>query len=113
MSCDAEPPQASILQLHEIPKLGGDTLFASLYAAYDALSERMQTMVDGLTALHSGEEAFRHVFQFAHQDGNERWPEHSHPIVRKHADSGRPALFVDREFTKSIDDLPKEEVSRR
>ena len=109
VSCDAEPPQASILQLHQIPPLGGDTLFSSLYAAYDALSDRMKVHLDGMTALHSGEEPFRHVFQFKAGDPNGRWPENHHPVVRRHADSGRPALFVDREFTKSMDDLPKEE----
>lgn len=109
VSCDALPPQASILQLHKLPPVGGDTLFASTYAAYDALSDRMKTMLDGLTALHSGEEAFRHVFGFEAHDGSTRWPEHDHPIVRKHANSLRPSLFVDREFTKSINGLPKEE----
>jgi taurine dioxygenase len=109
VSCDAKPPQASILQLHQIPPLGGDTLFSSLYAAYHALSDPMKLYLDGLTALHSGEEPFRHVFEFKADDESARWPENHHPIVRKHSDSGRPALFVDREFTKSIDVLPKEE----
>ena len=109
VSCDAKPPQASILQLHQIPPLGGDTLFASLYAAYEALSDPMKVYLDGLTALHSGEEAFRHVFQFEAADKSARWPENHHPVTRRHSDSGRPALFVDREFTKSIDGLPKEE----
>ena len=109
VSCDAKPPQASILQLHQIPPLGGDTLFASLYAAYDALSDHMKVYLDGLTALHSGEEPFRHVFRFEAADKSARWPENHHPVIRRHSDSGRPALFVDREFTKSIDGLPKEE----
>jgi taurine dioxygenase len=109
VSCDAEPPQASILQLHAIPPVGGDTLFASLYAAYDALSERMKTLLDGLTALHSGEEPFRHLFKFQAAGPNSHWPENDHPVIRKHPDSGRPALFVDREFTKKINELPKEE----
>ena len=109
VSCDAKPPQASILQLHELPDNGGDTLFSSLYAAYDTLSSKMKTYLDGLTALHSGEEPFAHLFKFQRQGDTQPWPEHHHPIVRKHADSGKPALFVDREFTKEIDDLPKEE----
>lgn len=110
VSCDELPPQASILQLNNLPENGGDTLFASLYAAYDTLSERMKRYLDGMTALHSGEEPFSHLFKFQREDGAKPWPESHHPIVRKHADSGRPALFVDREFTKSIDDLPKEEA---
>jgi taurine dioxygenase len=108
VSCDAEPPQASILQLHTIPTLGGDTLFASLYAAYNALSDGMKLYLDGLTANHSGEESFRHLFKFQNAVA-EGWPENNHPVVRKHIDSGRPLLFVDREFTHSINDLPKEE----
>jgi alpha-ketoglutarate-dependent taurine dioxygenase len=81
VSCDAEPPQASILQLHTIPTLGGDTLFSSLYAAYDALSPGMKIYLDGLTAKHSGEEPFRNLFKFKNSvaDG---WPENDHPIVR-------------------------------
>lgn len=108
VSCDAEPPQASILQLHTIPTLGGDTLFSSLYAAYDALSPGMKIYLDGLTAKHSGEEPFRNLFKFKNSvaDG---WPENDHPIVRKHVDSGRPSLFLDREFTQSINDKPKDE----
>ncbi|NKB98665.1 MAG: taurine dioxygenase [Pseudomonadales bacterium] len=109
VSCDELPPQASILQLHDLPDNGGDTLFSSMYAAYDTLSERMKRYLDGMTAFHSGEEPFSHLFKFQRQDGSQPWPESHHPIVRKHADSGRPALFVDREFTKSIDDLPKDE----
>lgn len=110
VSCDAEPPQASILQLHEIPPVGGDTLFASMYAAYDALSDRMKRMVDGLTARHSGEESYRKLFQAKTLDPTATWPEADHPVVRRHADSGRPALYIDREFTESINDLPKEEA---
>ena len=110
VSCDAEPPQASILQLHTLPTYGGDTLFSSMYAAYDTLSDRMKQYLDGMTALHSGEEPFAHLFKFERQNGSTPWPESHHPIVRKHKDSGRPALFVNREFTKKIDDLPKEEA---
>lgn len=106
VSCDVEPPQASILQLHKIPTLGGDTLFASLYAAYEALSPAMKVYLDQLTARHSGEQPFRKLFKFK---SDADWPENDHPIVRKHINSGRPALYVDREFTESINDLPKEE----
>lgn len=109
VSCDTEPPQASILQLHEIPPVGGDTLFASTYAAYDALSDRMKQLLDGLTAHHSGEDAYRKLFRAKTTDPNATWPTADHPIVRRHVDSGRPALYVNREFTESINDLPKEE----
>lgn len=110
VSCDQEPPQASILQLHQLPPVGGDTLFASMYAAYDALSDRMKRMLDGLTARHSGEDSYRKLFQARTVDPGATWPEVDHPVVRRHVDSGRPALYIDREFTESINDLPKEEA---
>ena len=110
VSCDELPPQASILQLHQTPKLGGDTLFASLCAAYEGLSDRMKVLLDGLTALHSGEEPFRHLFKFENHQKGQGWPENDHPVVREHVESGRPVLFVDREFTKKINDLPKDEA---
>lgn len=107
VSCDVQPPQASILQLHTVPPSGGDTLFSSMYAAYDALSPRMKTYLDGLTAHHSGAESYRKLFP-TRLAGAEA-PEADHPVVRRHLDSGRPALYVDREFTMSINELPNEE----
>jgi taurine dioxygenase len=59
VSCDEEPPLGSILYLHTVPPVGGDTLFASQYAAYDALSPRMKAYLEGLTATHSGEHVYR------------------------------------------------------
>ena len=54
VSCDPEPPMGSILHLHTIPPEGGDTLFASMYAAYDALSDKMKDYLEGLAAIHDG-----------------------------------------------------------
>ena len=59
VSCDEEPPLGSILYLHTVPSSGGDTLFASQYAAYDALSPRMKVYLEGLTATHSGDQVYR------------------------------------------------------
>ena len=59
VSCDEEPPAASILYLHTVPPCGGDTLFASQYAAYEALSPRMKTYLEGMTATHSGDHIYR------------------------------------------------------
>ena len=52
MSCDEAPPMGSILYLHTIPPVGGDTVFSNMYAAYDALSDRMKAYLEGLTAVH-------------------------------------------------------------
>jgi len=63
VSCDEEPPMGSILYLHTVPDCGGDTLFASQYAAYDALSPRMKTYLEGLTATHSGDHVYRRIMR--------------------------------------------------
>jgi taurine dioxygenase len=62
VSCDVEPPMGSILHIRQCPPHGGDTLFASMYAAYEALSERMKAYLDGLTALHDGEQTYRGLY---------------------------------------------------
>ena len=59
VSCDLEPPMGSILYMHELPPVGGDTLFASMYAAYEALSEPMKRFLEPLTAMHEGEHVYR------------------------------------------------------
>src|SRR5205807_1817728 len=62
VSCDVEPPMGSILYIRQCPPRGGDTLFASMYAAYESLSERMKLYLDGLTALHDGESTYRGLY---------------------------------------------------
>ena len=62
VSCDAEPPMGSILYMHELPPVGGDTLFASMYAAYEGLSEPLKRMLEGMTALHRGEHVYRGTY---------------------------------------------------
>lgn len=57
-SCDDAPPMGSILMLQELPDIGGDTMFASMYAAYEALSEPVRHMLEGLTAMHDGAHVF-------------------------------------------------------
>src|SRR5438445_3976699 len=58
VSCDLEPPMGSILYIRQCPPRGGDTLFANMYAAYESLSDRMKSYLNGLTALPDGEQAY-------------------------------------------------------
>ena len=109
VSCEPEPPYVSILQLHEIPPVGGDTLFASMYAAYEALSPRMKQMLDGMTARHSGEWSYRHLFKYQLHESADGYPEAVHPVVIRPSGSDRPALYVNREFTVGLEDLPQAE----
>ena len=100
----------SILYLHTVPNCGGDTLFASQYAAHDALSPRMKVYLEGLTATHSGDHIYRrNNAANGPAESGKVYPKASHPIVRTHPVTKRKALYVNGEFTTHIDGLPKDE----
>ena len=110
VTCDAEPPMGSILHLWEVPKSGGDTLFASMEAAYDDLSERMKIYLDRLNATHSGEQIYRGRYNNQkHDDTNVTYPRNVHPVVRTHPVTGRKSIFVNKTFTTHINEIPKAE----
>jgi len=108
VSCDSEPPLGTILYMLEVPEVGGDTLFASMYAAWDALSAPMRQMLDGMTALHDGEATYRGRYEGAVEEGKV-YPRSVHPVARTHPVTGRKALFVNRIFTSRILELSKAE----
>ncbi|MFT7646229.1 MAG: taurine dioxygenase [Candidatus Poriferisodalaceae bacterium] len=97
ISFDEHPALYSILKMVECPPHGGDTMWASTYAAYESLSPAIQDMCDGLTALHD-----------AHPHGR---PDRSwiHPVVRVHPVTGRKSLFVNEHFTRRIVELSSTE----
>ena len=106
VSCDEVPPLGTILQLHVLPAVGGDTLFANMNAAYDALSEPMKRMLDGLTALHESEHVYRERYSDRGvDDAGKQYPSATHPVVRTHPETGRKALYVNRTFTTRINEL--------
>ena len=109
VSCDQHPPLGSILNIKVCPTYGGDTLFASMYAAYDALSDRMKTYLDGLRAIHDGEHVYRGTYANLGVADKPSYPRAEHPVVRRHPVTGRPALFVNRGFTRHIVGLPSDE----
>ncbi len=110
VSCDQEPPSASILHLRVVPDCGGDTLFANMYAAYEALSAPMKSMLEGLHARHAGERTYRGYFgQQPDEMRDGTYPEFVHPVVRTHPESGRKALYVNSTFTESIVEMPEAE----
>ncbi len=108
VSCDREPPLGTILYMLEVPPVGGDTLFANMYAAFDSLSDRMQRFLEGLTAVHDGEPFYRGRYDGAKEEGKV-YPRSEHPVVRTHPISGRKLLFVNRIFTTRIVELEKDE----
>lgn len=110
----AEPPTATILCAKEVPAVGGDTVFASMTAAYDNLSARMQRYIEGLEAIHDIK-PFRALFGDSSEERAELqryerlYPPRAHPIVRVHPVSGRKALFVNPNFTIAVRDMDERE----
>ena len=107
VSCDTEPPLGSILYLKKAPSVGGDTLFANMYAAYEALSDSMQRFLAGLTAIHDGSRNYAGR-QPIRERGAE-FPRAEHPMVRTHPETGRNALFVNHLFTTRVVQLAQHE----
>ena len=111
MTFRQHPPSVTVLRGITIPEVGGDTLFASMTAAYDALSSAMQRYLDGLVAVHD----FSHGFKesLAEPGGRERLadaltanPPVRHPVVQTHPETGKKVLFVNALFTTHIEGLP-------
>ena len=100
------PPLGAVLRAVELPPVGGDTLWASMYAAYDTLSVPLRTMLDGLTAVHSTaivNQLMRGLPNVVHREGDD--DEFVHPVVRVHPETGRKLLFVNGNFTTRIVEL--------
>ncbi len=110
-----QPALGSVLAAVQLPPLGGDTCWASMYAAFDALSPRMQTMLDGLTALHDIVMPLEKAIAGGHSVGSDlaeirrAWPPMEHPVVRHHPVTGRRALYVNSNFTTRILGIAKAE----
>jgi taurine dioxygenase len=111
-----EPPMATMLLAREIPPSGGDTMFANMYAAYDALSPAMREVLDPLRAVNSSaqadvtktrEDRIREV----DPSGDDELPvyEAVHPVVRTHPETGRKALYVNAAHTVRFDGMTEEE----
>jgi taurine dioxygenase len=116
LSYVAEPSLGSLLHARELPDEGGDTLFANMVAAYEALPETTRRRIDGLEAEHSYE-ARNKIQQAKYGDLRPALSEEQrakvrpvvHPVVRVHPESGRKALFVNEGFTTRIIGIPEDE----
>jgi len=109
------PPQASILYAEILPDVGGDTMWANTYLAYEALSEPMKKLADGLHAVHDFSRAFKpsRFAEYGIADRAEKAyadnPPVIHPVVRTNTATGRKALFVNQNFTSHILDVNERE----
>ncbi|MGF1611759.1 MAG: TauD/TfdA dioxygenase family protein [Kiloniellales bacterium] len=113
-----EPPLGSVLYAREVPSHGGDTLFANMYAAYEALSDGMKRTLDGLNAMHAGRPygtgGLPADIKVSRSIGIERGRpeadrETAHPVVRVHPVTGRKALFVNAIYTTRFEDMSEAE----
>jgi taurine dioxygenase len=106
------PPLAGILAAKLIPPAGGDTLWSSCSATYEALSEPMKHFLEGLTATHSVAKSFPPerwqndpAFKERYERAVAKHPPVTHPVVRTHPVSKRKGLFVNEGFTTHINEL--------
>jgi taurine dioxygenase len=106
------PALGAVLAAKQVPAYGGDTVWASGIAAFEALSAPMQALLDGLTATHDFTRSFP-LERFGNtaedlarwEDARRKNPPLSHPVIRTHPVSGRKALFVNEGFTTRINEL--------
>lgn len=115
----AKPPLGSLLYARDVPESGGDTMFASMYASYDALSDGMKDMLEGLNAVHSATRNFgvkatgkemkskNKSMKFKYSEDAEQ--DAVHPVIRTHRETGRKGLYVNRSFTKHFEGMTVEE----
>jgi taurine dioxygenase len=105
------PPLGSILASRLLPPVGGDTLFANQYLAYDTLSEGMKSMLAGIKAVHSNGrilatlEADMVLAPGLGYEGKHATMSATHPVVRTHPDTGRKALFVNTLHTERFENM--------
>jgi alpha-ketoglutarate-dependent taurine dioxygenase len=109
-----EPPMASMLLAREVPPVGGDTLFANMYLAYDALSNGMKRLLSDLRAVNSSSRAdvTRTREDRVKTGGREAARTEyvaEHPVVRTHPETGRKALYVNIAHTARFVDMTEEE----
>jgi len=108
------PPMGSMLLAREIPPYGGDTLFASMTAAYDALSEGMKRMLGGLKAVNSSTKADAsktredRIKASGTEEARKAFSA-EHPVVRTHPETGRKALYVNRGHTVRFAGMTEDE----
>jgi taurine dioxygenase len=97
---------ASILRALEIPSVGGDTLFASAYRAYDALSDTMRDILAGLTVTYD----YALVYQRHYKDRKDRVQLTEDPIIEAHPETGRKLVFFDPTYAGAIVGMEESET---
>jgi len=114
-SYDQIPAMGSILLAKEIPEVGGDTLFACMYKAYESLPSEMKITLENLNAVHSSRHVFGNQSDYVKASGDRlnnpdlATQEAVHPVIITHPESKRKALYVNRTFTLNFEGWTIEE----
>lgn len=109
------PSLGSLLLCREMPDIGGDTMWASMYLAYETLSHAMKDFLGGLTAVHDYSHAYDTHFANLKErpaltpEQRAKTPPVEHPVVRTHPATGRKALYVNPGFTTGFVGMPDDE----
>lgn len=112
------PPAATVLYSNVVPPVGGDTLFANQYAAWEGLSGSMQTLLQDKKGIHSARRGYSRTGVYGEKDqgrsmairySDSALSTQSHPIARIHPETGRKALFVSMGYTIGIEGMAEAE----
>jgi taurine dioxygenase len=104
------PSMGAILRAVKVPPVGGDTLFADMYAAYDGLDDKTKDRIASMTAVHDYSQVFGHTVSLNKRaEMRRQFPPVRHPVVRHHPDTGRPLLYVNRFFVDHLEEVEPDE----
>jgi taurine dioxygenase len=112
------PPAGTVLYGNVIPPIGGDTLFANQYLAWDGLADAVKRLLSGRRGIHSARRGYARDGLYGERDagrsmairyGDSALHIRTHPIARRHPETGRTALFASPAYTIGIEDLPEAE----
>ena len=113
------PPAATVLYGNIIPPMGGDTMFADQYAAWEGLSGSMKALLKDKMAIHSARKGYAKDGMYGERDkgrsmaikyGDSALKTQLHPLARPHTETGRLALYVSPGYTIGIDGIPDDEA---
>jgi len=108
-----EPSLGSVLRAREVPRVGGDTLFCDMHAAYEGLDDSLKATIDGLQAVHDFTRTFGSMLDAKTlAERQKEFPPALHPVVRTHPETGERAIYVNWPFTSHIVGMQRAESDR-
>ena len=115
----AAPPAYTVLHAHEVPMVGGDTMWANQYLAYETLPDKTKQQIDGLRATHSAGmaygtggylEAVADKSSMTVAPSEQAYSVETHPLVIRHPRTGRRSLYANAVYTTGIEGMDPDEA---